>query len=168
MAYELVEQLGGVPDVVLYPTGGGTGLVGMWKAFDEMEALGWIPRGRRPRFVSVQAAGCAPVAKAFHAGAERTEPWVNAQTRAYGLRVPSPLGGFICLRALRATQGTAIAIEEQDMQAATADLAARTGIDVCPEGGAAWAALSQLRDSGFIRPTDQVVVFNTGTGVKYR
>ena len=100
MAYELVEQLGGeVPDVVLYPTGGGTGLVGMWKAFDEMAALGWIPRDRRPRFVSVQAAGCAPVAKAFHEGAERTEPWQNAQTRAYGLRVPSPLGGFICLRA---------------------------------------------------------------------
>jgi threonine synthase len=168
MAYELVEQFGGVPEVVLYPTGGGTGLVGMWKAFDEMEALGWIPRGRRPRFVSVQAAGCAPVAKAFHAGAERTEPWANAQTRAYGLRVPSPLGGFICLQALRATNGTAIAIEEQDMQPATADLAARTGIDVCPEGGAAWAALSRLRESGFIRPSDRTVVFNTGTGLKYR
>jgi threonine synthase len=168
MAYELVEQLGGVPDVVLYPTGGGTGLIGMWKAFDEMEALGWIPRRRRPRFVSVQAAGCAPVARAFHAGAERTEAWANAQTRAYGLRVPSPLGGFICLQALRATNGTAIAIEEQDMQAATADLAARTGIDVCPEGGAAWAALSRLRESGFIRPSDRTVVFNTGTGLKYR
>jgi threonine synthase len=168
MAYELVEQLGGVPDVVLYPTGGGTGLVGMWKAFDELEALGWIPRGRRPRFVSVQAAGCAPVAKAFHSGAERTEPWVNAQTSAYGLRVPAPLGGFICLQALRATNGTAIAIEEQDMQAATADLAARTGIDVCPEGGAAWAAWSRLRESGFIRPSDRTVVFNTGTGLKYR
>jgi threonine synthase len=169
MAYELVEQLeGNVPDVILYPTGGGTGLVGMWKAFDEMEALGWIPRGRRPRFVSVQAAGCAPVAKAFHEGAERTEPWSNAQTRAYGLRVPAPLGGFICLRALRETNGTAIAIEEEQMQRATAALAAQSGIDVCPEGGAAWAALSSLRASGFVRPTDQVVVFNTGTGLKYR
>ena len=169
MAYELVEQLdGAVPDVVLYPTGGGTGLVGMWKAFDEMAALGWIPRDRRPRFVSVQAAGCAPVAKAFHAGAERTEAWENAQTRAYGLRVPAPLGGFICLRALRETHGTAIAIEEADMQRATVELASRSGIDVCPEGGAAWAALAQLRKSGFVRPADRVIVFNTGTGLKYR
>ena len=169
MAYELVEQLGGeVPDVVLYPTGGGTGLVGMWKAFDEMAALGWIPRERRPRFVSVQAAGCAPVAKAFHEGAERTEAWVNAKTRAYGLRVPAPLGGFICLRALRETHGTAVAIEEEEMQRATLDLASRSGIDVCSEGGAAWAALAQLRQSGFVRPADRVIVFNTGTGLKYR
>jgi threonine synthase len=169
MAYELLEQLGGeVPDVVLYPTGGGTGLVGMWKAFDEMAALGWIPRDKRPRFVSVQATGCAPVAKAFHEGAERTEPWANAQTRAYGLRVPSPLGGFICLRALRDTRGTAITIEEAEMQRATVELASRSGIDVCPEGGAAWAALAQLRKNGFIRPADRVIVFNTGTGLKYR
>src|SRR6185503_11874347 len=169
MAYELVEQLGGaVPDVVLYPTGGGTGLVGMWKAFDEMAALGWIPRGKRPRFVSVQAAGCAPVAKAFHDGAQRTEPWIDAQTRAYGLRVPAPIGGFICLRALRETNGTAVAIEEVDMQRATVELASRSGIDVCPEGGAAWAALAQLRQSGFVRPSDRVIVFNTGTGLKYR
>ena len=169
MAYELVEQFDGeVPDVVLYPTGGGTGLVGMWKAFDEMAALGWIPRDQRPRFVSVQAAGCAPVAKAFHEGAERTEAWQNAQTRAYGLRVPSPLGGFICLRALRETHGTAIAIEEEEMQRATFELAARSGIDICPEGGAAWAALAQLRKSGFVRPSDRVIVFNTGTGLKYR
>ena len=126
MAYELVEQMQGqVPDVVLYPTGGGTGLVGMWKAFDEMETLGWIAAGRRPRFVSVQVAGCAPVAKAFEAGAEQTVPWLDPQTRAYGLRVPSPIGGFICLRALRATRGTAVAIEEQEMESATRDLAAR-------------------------------------------
>jgi threonine synthase len=169
MAYELVEQMGGnVPDVVLYPTGGGTGLIGMWKAFDEMAALGWIAHERRPRFVSVQAAGCAPVVKAFDAGSERTEPWVNAQTRAYGLRVPAPLGGFLCLRALRATLGTAIAIEEDDLRRATRDLAARSGIDVCPEGGAAWAALLALRQRGFIRPEHTVVVFNTGTGLKYR
>lgn len=169
MAYELVEQMqGAVPDVVLYPTGGGTGLVGMWKAFDEMEALGWIARGKRPRFVSVQAAGCAPVAKAFQEGVDRTEPWADAQTRAYGLRVPSPLGGFICLRALRETKGTAVAIEEEAMQRATSELAARSGIDVCPEGGAAWAALAQLRQSGFVRESDRVVVFNTGTGLKYR
>jgi threonine synthase len=169
MAYELVEQMQGeVPDVVLYPTGGGTGLIGMWKAFDEMEALGWVPKGRRPRFVSVQAAGCAPVVKAFSEGSERTEPWPNPQTHAYGLRVPAPLGGFLCLRALRATRGTAIAIDDDEADRATLALAARSGIDVCPEGGAAWAALAKLRVSGFIGATDKVVVFNTGTGMKYR
>jgi threonine synthase len=169
MAYELVEQLEGiVPDVVLYPTGGGTGLIGMWKAFDEMETLGWIPKGKRPRFVSVQAAGCAPVVRAFNEGAERTEPWPNPHTHAYGLRVPAPLGGFLCLRALRATQGTAIAIDDDATDRATRALAARSGIDVCPEGGAAWAALALLRESGFVRPDDTVVVFNTGTGLKYR
>lgn len=169
MAYELVEQFGGgAPDVVLYPTGGGTGLVGMWKAFDEMETLGWIPKGKRPRLVSVQAAGCAPVAKAFLEGKERTEPWPDPQTRAYGLRVPSPLGGFLCVRALRETHGTAVVVGEEDMERATAALAARAGIDVCPEGGAAWAALQQLRDNGFVTPKDTVVVFNTGTGLKYR
>jgi threonine synthase len=169
MAYELVEQMDGeVPDVVLYPTGGGTGLIGMWKAFHEMEQLGWIARGKRPRFVSVQAAGCAPVAKAFHEGAERTEPWLNPQTRAYGLRVPTPLGGFLCLRALRETNGTAVAIADDETQRATQALASRTGIDVCPEGGAAWAALAELRESGFIGADDKVIVFNTGTGLKYR
>jgi threonine synthase len=169
MAYELVEQLeGGVPDVVIYPTGGGTGLIGMCKAFDEMEALGWIARGVRPRFVSVQMSGCAPVVKAFAAGADRTEPWPNPETHAYGLRVPSPLGGFLCLRALRATCGTAIAIDDAQADAATRELASRSGIDVCPEGGAAWAAVASLRASGFIRPADTVVVFNTGTGLKYR
>jgi threonine synthase len=169
MAYELVEQLNGeVPDVVIYPTGGGTGLVGMWKAFDEMAALGWIARDQRPRFVSVQAEGCAPVVKAFNEGSERTEPWANPRTLAYGLRVPAPLGGFLCLRALRATHGTAIAIAESDLQRATRVLAAHSGIDVCPEGGAAWAAFLQLRDRGFIRPGHSVVVFNTGTGLKYR
>jgi len=169
MAFELVEQMqGAVPDVVLYPTGGGTGLIGMWKAFDEMERLGWIVTGRRPRLVSVQASGCAPVAKAFHDGSERTEPWADPQTRAYGLRVPSPLGGVLCLRALRDTRGTAVTVGEDEMTQATADLAARSGIDVCPEGGAAWAALARLRANGFIRPADTVVVFNTGTGLKYR
>jgi threonine synthase len=169
MAYELIEQMGGeVADVVLYPTGGGTGLIGMWKAFGEMERLGWIPPGRRPRFVSVQAAGCAPVAKAFREGLERTEAWPNAHTKAYGLRVPSPLGGFICLRVLRETHGTAITIADEETEEATRALASRSGLDVCPEGGAAWAALTQLRESGFIRAQDKVVVFNTGTGLKYR
>ena len=169
MAYELVEQLGGeVPDVVFYPTGGGTGLIGMWKAFGEMSRLGWIGPEKMPRFVSVQAAGCAPVAKAFHAGAERTEAWPNPRTRAYGLRVPAPLGGFICVRALRESAGTAATVDEAEMERGTRELAALSGIDVCPEGGAAWAALADLRASGFVRPSDRVIVFNTGTGLKYR
>jgi threonine synthase len=169
MAYELVEQMNGeVPDVVLYPTGGGTGLIGMWKAFDEMERMGWIPAGKRPRFVSVQAAGCAPVAKAFYEGADKTEPFPNPHTKAYGLRVPSPLGGFVCLRVLRETNGTAVTITDEETERATRALAGRTGIDVCPEGGAAWAALDKLRQDGFLDPSDTVVVFNTGTGLKYR
>lgn len=169
MAFELVEQMRGeVPDVILYPTGGGTGLVGMWKAFDEMERLGWVARGRRPRFVSVQVTGCAPVVKAFNEGAMRTEPWPDARTHAYGLRVPSPLGGFICLKVLRESAGTAIAVTDEAADAATRELASRTGIDVCPEGGAAWAALARLREQDFVKPADKVVVFNTGTGLKYR
>jgi threonine synthase len=140
----------------------------MWKAFDEMERLGWVRSGRRPRFVSVQAAGCAPVVKAFNEGAERTQPWRDPHTQAYGLRVPSPLGGFVCLRALRETQGTAIAITDEEAERATRSLASRTGIDVCPEGGAAWAALARLRDDGWLRAGESVVVFNTGTGLKYR
>lgn len=169
MGYELVEQMGGeVPDVVLYPTGGGTGLIGMWKAFREMAALGWIAAGRMPRFVSVQAAGCAPVVRGFESGAARTEPWADAETRAYGLRVPAPLGGFLCLRAIRESRGTAVAVPEEAMQRATPELAAKSGIDVCPEGGAAWAALAKLRATGFVRDGERVVVFNTGTGLKYR
>lgn len=169
MAFELIEQFEGeIPDVIFYPTGGGTGLVGMWKAFDEMERLGWIAPGRRPRFVSVQSAGCAPVAKAFLEGRDRTEPWPDAHTHAYGLRVPSPIGGFICLRVLRESAGTAVMVTDEQADAATRDLAARSGIDVCPEGGAAWSALQTLRESGFVREQDTVVVFNTGTGLKYR
>lgn len=169
MAYELVEQFEGtVPDVVIYPTGGGTALIGMWKAFDEMDQLGWIAEGKRPRFVCVQSSGCAPIVEAFAAGKDRTDAWPNPATRAYGLRVPTPLGGFLCLRALRETSGTAIAISEEETTTAAAALSARTGLDICPEGGAAWAALGRLRESGFIRSTDSVVVFNTGTGLKYR
>ncbi|HJR91712.1 MAG TPA: threonine synthase [Acidimicrobiia bacterium] len=168
MAYELWEQFAGdLPDVIVYPTGGGTGLVGMWKAFDEMEAMGWIGT-RRPRMVSVQAAGCAPVIAAFEAGADRTEAWEGATTSAYGLRVPSPIGGFLCLRAIRETGGTALAVPEAEIAPAAAALASSTGVDVCPEGGAAWAALSRLRAEGWVGEDDRVVVFNTGTGLKYR
>jgi threonine synthase len=170
MAYELYEQFGGVlPDAIIYPTGGGTGLVGMWKAFGEMKALGWLaPDARPPRLVSVQAEGCAPVVRAFTEGADRTEPWVGATTKAYGLRVPSPIGGFLCLRAVRETEGTAVTVPEAAIGPATAALAAQTGIDICPEGGAAWAAMRSLQTQRWLGPADRVVVFNTGTGFKYR
>jgi threonine synthase len=168
MAYELVEQFQGeLPDVIVYPTGGGTGLVGMWKAFSEMEQLGWIG-AKRPRFVSVQAAGRAPVVAAFEAGREKTEPWPNPETRAYGLRVPSPIGGFLCLRALRVCHGTAVAIPEDRIAPAATALARRSGLDICPEGGAAWAAAQSLLENQWIGAQERVVVFNTGTGLKYR
>lgn len=168
MGYEVFEQFDrALPDVVLYPTGGGTGLVGMWKAWDEMEEMGWIG-SERPRLVSVQTAGCAPVVKAFEAGEDTTEPWEGAVTTAWGLRVPSPIGGFVCLRAIRETQGTAVAIPEDELHRRTGDLAAATGIDVCPEGGAVWAAFLRLREQGWIGDSERTVVFNTGTGLKYR
>jgi threonine synthase len=168
MAYELYEQLSGdLPDVIVYPTGGGTGLVGMWKAFAEMRALGW-PLPRLPRLVSVQMEGCAPVVQAFVAGADATTPWPDAQTEVWGLRVPSPIGGFLCLRALRETGGTAVTVSEDDALSATRWLAAHSGLDICPEGGAAYAAFTQLQASGAIGAHDRVVVFNTGTGLKYR
>jgi threonine synthase len=168
MAYEIFEQMGGeLPRVIVYPTGGGTGLVGMWKAFGEMEALGWIG-AERPRLVAVQAEGCAPVAAAFHAGAEKTAPWPDPVTAAYGLRVPSPIAGFVCLRALRETRGTAVAVGEAAIAPAARELAARSGLDICPEAGAAWAAFGELRARGWIGPGERTVVFNTGTGLKYR
>ncbi len=166
MAYELFEQLGELPDVIVYPTGGGTGLVGMWKAFGEMRELGWTDK--LPRLVSVQAEGCAPIVAAFRGGAQTTQAWPDPRTSAYGLRVPSPIGGFLCLRALRDTAGTAVAVPEAEIGPAAAALARRSGIDVCPEGGAAWAALQRLRSDGFVKAADRLVVFNTGTGLKYR
>ncbi len=170
MGYELWEQLGGrLPDVVVYPTGGGTGLIGMWKAWRELAELGWIEReAKPPRMVSVQVEGCAPVVRAFATGADRTEPFPSPETRAWGLRVPSPLGGFLCLRAVRETGGTAVTVSEQAMDEATRALARKTGLDICPEGGAAWAATGLLRASGWIAAGETVVLFNTGTGLKYR
>ncbi|HEY6912081.1 MAG TPA: threonine synthase, partial [Myxococcales bacterium] len=168
MGYELFEQFGrALPDCIVYPTGGGTGLVGMWKAFDEMQAMGWIG-AERPRLVSVQAEGCAPVVKGFESGAEKTEAWPAPRTEAYGLRVPSPIGGFICLRALRETKGTAVAVAESAIAPAARELSRKSGIDVCPEGGAAWAAVQRLYESGWLSRGEKVVVFNTGTGLKYR
>jgi threonine synthase len=168
MGYELWEQFDGdLPDVILYPTGGGTGLVGMWKAFDEMEAMGWTGP-ERPRLVSVQSDGCAPVVEGFLNGRARTEPWPDPKTTAYGLRVPNPIAGFLCLRAVRETSGTAIAVPEAEIEPAAATLSAATGVDACPEAGAAWAALGMLRDQGWIKDGERVLVFSTGTGIKYR
>jgi threonine synthase len=168
MAYELWEQFAGqMPDVIVYPTGGGTGLVGMWKAFGEIRALGW-PLPKLPRLVSVQMTGCAPVVRGFTEGAAVTVPWQDAQTKVWGLRVPSPIGGFLCLQAIRETGGTAIAVSEGDAASATGRLAARTGLDICPEGGAAFAAFEALRAQGAITADETVVLFNTGTGLKYR
>lgn len=167
MGYEIWEQFDGdLPDVVLYPTGGGTGLVGMWKAWDEMEEMGWID-GNRPRLFSVQSAGCAPIVEAYEAGASNIEPWPNPVTTAWGLRVPSPIAGFICLRAVRETGGGAVAIDEPVIHETAEAVSDRTGIDFCPEGGAAWAAMELLRERGDIGTGEKVLVWNTGSAKSY-
>jgi threonine synthase len=167
MGYELAEQLGWhLPDVIIYPTGGGTGLVGMWKAFDELETLGLIGSAR-PRMVCVQAEGCAPIVRAFHAGAEHAPLWEGAHTIADGLRVPVAVGDFLMLRALRESSGTALAVSDQELLAATNQLGALTGIFAAPEGGACLAAQVRLLEQGWINPDERVVLFNTGTGAKY-
>ena len=167
MGYELVEQMGGrLPDAILYPTGGGTGLVGMWKAFEEMEALGWIG-SERPKMISIQAAGCAPIVRAFEAGEEHAEPWVDAWTYASGLRVPRAVGDFLILRAVRASGGTAMAVSDEAMAEAVLLMGAMTGIFAAPEGGAVAAAVPGLLERGALAPDDEVVLFNTGSGLKY-
>ncbi|MCA1797982.1 MAG: threonine synthase [Xanthomonadaceae bacterium] len=167
MGYEVAEQLAfELPDVIVYPTGGGTGLIGMWKAFDEMEELGWIG-SRRPRMVSVQAAGCAPIVQAFADGADAAAPWPDAHTVASGLRVPSAVGDFLMLRALRDSGGHALAVEDDAMLAAGRELARLTGIFPAPEGGAALAALYRLLDEGLVDRDERIVLFNTGSGYKY-
>lgn len=167
MGYELAEQMGWrLPDVVIYPTGGGTGLVGMWKAFDEMERLGWIGSAR-PRMVTVQAAGCAPIVRAFQEGRAHAEAWRGAATVADGLRVPAAIGDFMILQALRASGGTAIAIEDERMLEAVRLIGAHTGIFACPEGGATLAAAIALKEQGWLGAEESVVLFNTGSGLKY-
>jgi threonine synthase len=167
LGYELAEQMGwDLPEWIFYPTGGGTGLIGMVKAFDEMEALGWIG-SRRPRMVSVQAEGCAPIVRAFELGQARAEPWENPRTSAWGLRVPSPLGDFLILEGVRRTGGIAVAVTEMELEEATGELARREGIFAGPEGGAALAALRKLSAAGRIPKGDRVVLFNTGSGLKY-
>ncbi len=167
MGYELAEQCGfELPEVVIYPTGGGTGLIGMWKAFDEMEALGWVG-GRRPRMIVVQAEGCAPIVRAFERGADRALPWPNPETAASGLRVPGSLGDFLILKAVRESGGTALAVADREMMEGSARLARHEGIDACPEGGATLAALLHLKQEGKVGADERIVLFNTGTGLKY-
>lgn len=167
MGLELADQLGwSVPDVILYPTGGGTGLIGMWKAFHELRAIGWLT-GPLPRMVAVQAAGCAPIVKAFEAGAEFAEPWPNAGTVAAGIRVPVAVGDFLILRAVRDSGGFATAVDDATILAARDEVAAREGLLMCPEGAATYAAWKQELASGRISPRDNVVLFNCASGLKY-
>ncbi len=168
MGFELAEQLDWrLPDVIVYPTGGGVGLIGMWKAFDELRAIGWLDEKRRPRFVAVQAEGCAPIVKAFVEGRNESEPWPDPRTFAAGIRVPKALGDFIVLKALRESDGIAIAVSESEIAQSMQAAGAAEGMLVCPEGGAAIAGTAKLRRDGWIREGDDVVVFNTGTGLKY-
>jgi threonine synthase len=167
MGYELAEQLNWeLPDVILYPTGGGTGLIGMWKAFDEMEQMGWIG-SHRPRMVSVQAEGCAPIVKAFQAGTQTGAEISHAHTIAAGLRVPRAIGDFIMLNILRQSGGDAIAVADSDLLSAVGEIGSLEGVFAAPEGGACLAALRQLLDQGKVRSDDRVVLFNTGSGLKY-
>ena len=167
MGLELAEQLGWqVPDVILYPTGGGTGLIGMWKAFAELEAIGFIG-GKRPRMVAVQAAGCAPMVRAFEAGAEHASRWENAHTIAAGIRVPQAVGDFLILRAVRESGGFAIAVDDDAITAALDEVAREEGFLMCPEGAATYAALKQALADGRIRRDERAVLFNCATGLKY-
>jgi threonine synthase len=167
MGFELAESFGWVlPDVILYPTGGGTGLVGMWKAFEELEKLGWIGPAR-PRMVSVQASGCAPVVRAFHSGAERIEFWQNATTIASGLRVPGVFADRLVLQALRQSAGTAVSVSDEEILAAQKELASREGVFAAPEGAATLAGLRQLINQGWVNKNQSILLFNTGTGLKY-
>jgi len=167
MGLELVEQLGwNVPDVIFYPTGGGTGLIGMWKAFDELAALGFIG-SKRPRMVAVQAEGCAPIVKAFEAGEEHAPRWEDAHTIASGIRVPKAIGDFLILRAVRDSGGFAISVSDQAIELMRDEAAQRDGLLLCPEGAATLAAAAKARKEGRIGASDKVVLFNCATGLKY-
>ena len=167
LGYELAEQLDWkLPDVILYPTGGGTGLIGMWKAFDEMEALGWIDQ-KRPRMFSVQASGCAPIVRAFEAGEKFAAEFPNPHTIASGLRVPKAIGDFLILKILRQSNGGAVAVDDQEIVRVVRDVGSTEGLFVAPEGAACFAALKSLRRAGKIDIGERVVIFNTGSGIKY-
>ncbi|HTN69600.1 MAG TPA: threonine synthase [Methylomirabilota bacterium] len=167
MGYEIAEQLNWhLPDVIIYPTGGGTGLIGMWKAFDELETLGWIGAAR-PRMVAVQASGCAPIVKAFNDNKPAAEPWQNATTVASGLRVPQAVGDFLILQALRESAGTAVSVSDEKTLAEIPRVGKAEGIFFCPEGAACIAALRRLVEIHWIKPEDEVLIFNTASGLKY-
>jgi len=167
MGYEVAEQFGWeLPDAIFYPTGGGVGLIGMWKAFDELETLGWIG-SKRPKMIAVQAAGCQPIVRAFERGEQRAEFWQGASTVAAGLRVPKPLGDKLILDALRASAGTAIAIDDGEIIDSGIELASLEGIFAAPEGAACVAALRKLLARGFLKPSERMVIYNTGSGLKY-
>lgn len=168
MGYELAEQMAWrYPDWIVYPTGGGTGLVGMWKAFDELERIGWMRPQRRPRMVSVQAVGCAPIVRAFDEGTEKAAMWEGASTVADGLRVPRAIGDFLMLRAIRESGGTAVAVADDEMVKGMVEIGSTEGVSAAPEGGAAWAAIRRLVSAGTIGRSDSVVLFNTGGALKY-
>jgi len=168
MGYEVAEQMGwSLPEAILYPTGGGVGLIGMWKAFEEMEELGWIERRKRPKMICVQADGCAPIPKALQEGEAVSKMWPDAQTLAAGLRVPKAYGDFIILDIVRKSEGTAVAVSDDAIMDGVKEMASNEGIFPAPEGGAALAAYKQLLQSGFLTPNDRVVLFNTGSGYKY-
>src|SRR5580658_9724940 len=167
MGYELVEQLGWqYPDAVFYPTGGGVGMIGMWKAFEEMEQLGWVT-GQRPKMIAIQAAGCAPVVRAFEQGDNVSQMWQNAATFASGLRVPKPYGDYLILDIVRRSQGTVIAMTDKQILASILDWARNEGVFLSPEGASVTAAYDKLLADGTLKPTDRVVLFNTGSGLKY-
>src|SRR5262249_8501650 len=167
MGLELAEQLGWeLPDVIFYPTGGGTGLIGMWKAFAELEAIGFIG-SKRPRMVAVQAAGCAPIVRAYDTGQDSAARWENAETIASGIRVPQAIGDFLILQAVRESGGFAIAVSDESIVAAVDDVARKDGVLLSPEGGATVAAYQQALAGGKIRKEDRVVLFNCATGLKY-
>ena len=167
MGLELAEQLGWrLPDAIFYPTGGGVGMIGMWKAFDELEQIGWID-SKRPKMIAVQAAGCAPIVRAFDEGAEASQFWEAASTLAAGLRVPKAIGDFLVLQAVRKSGGTCLAVTDQEMLKAGRSLAETEGMFVAPEGASCFAALEQLLRDGFLDKDDEIVVYNTGTGLKY-
>jgi threonine synthase len=167
MGYEVAEQLGWeLPDAIIYPTGGGVGLLGMWKAFEEMEQLGWIG-SKRPKMICAQAAGCAPVVKAWEEHRDTMEMWKDAHTSAAGLRVPKPFGDREILHIMKASKGTAVAATDDEIMRAFRSWAEEDGVFAAPEGAAALAAYWKLRESGFLKESDRVVLFNTGSGLKY-
>ena len=167
MGYELAEQFRWeLPDAIFYPTGGGVGMIGMWKAFDEMEQLGWIS-SKRPKMICIQVEGCQPVVRAFEQGAPRSEFFQNAHTVASGLRVPKPLGDFLVLDAVRESHGTAIAVTDEEMLDAGIELASMEGMFAAPEGAACIAGLKKLLASGFLKPDERIAIYNTGSGLKY-